>query len=550
MTVMSGRQVGVLSDVRTVSTTGRIDTWLPPLLVVGLAMRLVGVDEPLIDQQAWRQADTAAIARNYFVEGYDLLRPRIDWRGASSGVVETNFPLFPYLVACLYGVAGAAYEPLARSLSALFSVLAAVPLYLLAGRLSPGPWLGRWAVAIYLILPLSWFFGSAVMPESLMILLSVTALWAFQRWLEVPCWPRFTLAVAAASLCFAVKIPTLYLGFPLVAMALAQHGWGFIRRSTMWLYLLLALLPAALWYWHAASLFDETGLTFGIFGNTGYDKWSHDLLLTAAFWHTMGSRFLFAILTPVGGLLAVAGIGGLWPRGRDSSPRWFLYAWLFGLLLYLLLVPEGNRKLHYYQLPFVPLMALFAAAPLAALLGEEAMTGRMRDLLARVGRRGRLWAAIALLGVVAASAHELSDYRQPPTYDYYKTCLAAGRMLDAKLPINARVLVGDIDDNKSSPFRAQSPTLLYYMNRKGWQITLDEFDAVHLDSLEALGAGFFVVPGGFVFDKPAFWDHLLTRGVATAASYPESWNDHAAFLDGANRHTGPERHVLVVRLGP
>jgi len=82
------------------------------------------------------------------------------------------------------------------------------------------------------------------------------------------------------------------------------------------------------------------------------------------------------------------------------------------------------------------------------------------------------------------------------------------------------------------------------------KITLDEFDAVHLDSLEALGAGFFVVPGGFVFDKPAFWDHLLTRGVATAASYPESWNDHAAFLDGANRHTGPERHVLVVRLGP
>ena len=64
----------------------------------------------------------------------------------------------------------------------------------------------------------------------------------------------------------------------------------------------------------------------------------------------------------------------------------------------------------------------------------------------------------------------------------------------------------------------------------------------------SLCAEFFVVPGGFVLDKPAFWSHLLRRGVATAASFPQAWHDRASFLAGANRHPGPERHVLVVRL--
>ena len=74
-------------------TNLRTDPWLWAILLVGLGLRLPGLDEPLIDQQAWRQTDTAAIARNYYEEGYDLFYPRVDWRGATAGYVETNFPL-------------------------------------------------------------------------------------------------------------------------------------------------------------------------------------------------------------------------------------------------------------------------------------------------------------------------------------------------------------------------------------------------------------------------------------------------------------------------
>ena len=50
-----------------------VRSWLLGIVVLGLVVRLFEVGEPLIDKQAWRQADTAAIARNYFEEGYELL---------------------------------------------------------------------------------------------------------------------------------------------------------------------------------------------------------------------------------------------------------------------------------------------------------------------------------------------------------------------------------------------------------------------------------------------------------------------------------------------
>jgi len=48
-----------------------VDRVLVVILLAGLGLRLVDIGAPLIDQQAWRQTDTAAIARNYLEEGLD-----------------------------------------------------------------------------------------------------------------------------------------------------------------------------------------------------------------------------------------------------------------------------------------------------------------------------------------------------------------------------------------------------------------------------------------------------------------------------------------------
>src|SRR5262249_4554373 len=78
---------------------------------------------------------------------------------------------------------------------------------------------------------------------------------------------------------------------------------------------------------------------------------------------------------------------------------------------------------------------------------------------------------------------------------YYVAQYEIGRELDKLLPKDALLVVGDLDENAGAPYRCQSPSLLYFAHRKGWQIMPEEFrDRDRLKSLADRGARFFLVP--------------------------------------------------------
>ena len=80
-----------------------------------------------------------------------------------------------------------------------------------------------------------------------------------------------------------------------------RWGWRFALKPVLWLYLVLALAPAVFWYWHASLLFEETGLTFGIWNRYGYDKWDRSLLFTVDFYLTILARFWHRVYSACGG---------------------------------------------------------------------------------------------------------------------------------------------------------------------------------------------------------------------------------------------------------
>ncbi len=75
--------VGVPSTASEAVYVGhrRPDLALLVLCALSLAVHMVDLNRPFLDPQAWRQADTAGVARNYYEEGYDFIHPRVDWRG-------------------------------------------------------------------------------------------------------------------------------------------------------------------------------------------------------------------------------------------------------------------------------------------------------------------------------------------------------------------------------------------------------------------------------------------------------------------------------------
>jgi len=99
--------------------------WLLLILFIAFVYRVPSLDAPVIGEHSWRQAETAAMARNFYENGYRFLYPQIDWGGQTSGEVECEFLLYPFLVALLYKVFGVS-EVCARALSLFFSMVSIV----------------------------------------------------------------------------------------------------------------------------------------------------------------------------------------------------------------------------------------------------------------------------------------------------------------------------------------------------------------------------------------------------------------------------------------
>ena len=110
------------------------------VLAIALGLRLYKLNTPLADLHSWRQADTAAVARNFTRDGFNLMRPTYDDLSSLQSGVENpqglrfvEFPIYSAIVGALNK-----YLPFAsitvygRLTSIFFSLLLIGTLYYLA----------------------------------------------------------------------------------------------------------------------------------------------------------------------------------------------------------------------------------------------------------------------------------------------------------------------------------------------------------------------------------------------------------------------------------
>ena len=195
----------------TASPTWRRDRVLWLLVLGALAVRLINVDAPVIGRHAWRQADTAAVARNFHANGYDFARPQVDFGGAGEGYCEMEAPVYPYTVALIYGLTGV-WEGWGRLVSALCSLVGIVFMYRLV-RWTSGRQAALWTAAFLGFLPLFAFYSRTFQPEAMMLMSSALGIAAFATWTKTGAWRWWWLAVAGITLACLLKITALYLGY-------------------------------------------------------------------------------------------------------------------------------------------------------------------------------------------------------------------------------------------------------------------------------------------------------------------------------------------------
>src|SRR5215472_125984 len=93
---------------------------LAAILVLGLALRLYGIHDPIIDHPGWRQGDEAAIARNFAQLQDNIFAP--------PNYVELELQIVPFAAAQLYRVFGV-HEIFSRLIVVAFSLGTVLLLY-------------------------------------------------------------------------------------------------------------------------------------------------------------------------------------------------------------------------------------------------------------------------------------------------------------------------------------------------------------------------------------------------------------------------------------
>ncbi|PYL31969.1 MAG: hypothetical protein DMF35_09285 [Verrucomicrobia bacterium] len=150
--------------------------------VLAVAVRLIGINQPSIDNWSWRQSDVAAIARNYFQGGFHFAHPQIDWAGDQPGYVGTEFPVLPFLAAICYKIVDV-HEWVGR-VQAVVLFAISLPFFFLLVRNVFGETAASWALFFYSFAPLGIMAGRCFMPDMPSLALSIIGLYFFQRWVR------------------------------------------------------------------------------------------------------------------------------------------------------------------------------------------------------------------------------------------------------------------------------------------------------------------------------------------------------------------------------
>src|SRR5213592_958096 len=209
-----------------------VTTLIIALWVVAVAVRLILINQPFVDRWSWRQSDVAAIARNFYENGFRFAYPQIDWAGSAPGYVGTEFPILPFLAAICYKCVGA-HEWIGRSESVIFFAVSLPFFFLLVRETWPGllghdPSAGcrshvaaLWATFFYAFAPLNVFAGRSFMPDVPSLSLALIGLYFFLRWIDNGKSTPFFLAAIATSLSILIKLTTIVIAAPITYIALS-----------------------------------------------------------------------------------------------------------------------------------------------------------------------------------------------------------------------------------------------------------------------------------------------------------------------------------------
>lgn len=413
------------------------------ILILAFAVRLYKIDNPIADWHSWRQADTAAVARNFVKSGFNFLRPQVD------NFVITNDkglenrerlfyvepPIYQTIVFIFYKLWGVR-EYLARFVSIIFSLATIIFIYLLAKKYFSET-TALFAAFFFAFIPYSIYYGRVILPEPLMLFATISSIYFTSQWVDKNKLKYFILAILATAITFLTKAYMLVLLLPIIYLFYQKFGSNFLQNRKVLVFLGCSVIPLVLW--RVFISFNPEAIPSSVWLFNG-----GNIRFTGAFFHWIFAERLGKLILAYGGV-ALFIVGLLLRPGKKEG--WLLHWWVFSIILYFFILARGNVTHDYYQLPFMLPAVLFLAKGTEFLLrGGEKFSRLLSTTI-----------VIALiLAMFAFGWFEIRGFY----WINHPEIVEAGRAVDRLTSPDARVIApysGDV-------------AFLYQTDRHGWAV--------------------------------------------------------------------------------
>lgn len=449
-----------------------ISHWLVLFLIVVAAfgVRQYRINIPLGDWHSWRQADTAAVSRNFVKEGFDLLHPKYDDMSPVSEESLPNpqhlrfveFPIYSAVVGLVYVALGQVEVIYGRQTSVVFSLFSIVFLYLLVRKFL-GPKVALLSAGIFAFLPYNIYFSRVFLPEPMMIFVSLAALYFFTKFLEadtssntnLPKIIFFALTIICLASALLTKPYMLYLALPMLYLSYHYQGFKAFANPRLYLVAFLSLAPLLLWRLWISQYPEGIPRAAWLFNGD-------NIRYKGAFLYWMvGERLGKEILTVAGFALATIG-SVIRPK---TGQTWVFHWWLLGVILYVIILARGNVEHDYYQIPLVPILSVMMARGVNFLVFD---TG---SILIK-------WISIPVAAAFIMITFALGWYQVRGFYQInHGEIMQAGDVARQILPKDAKVI---------APYGGDT-AFLYQLDRPGWPVVYTS-----IDDMIKLGATHYV----------------------------------------------------------
>jgi hypothetical protein len=398
------------------------------MLLVGLLVRLYKIDNPVADWHSWRQADTAAVSRNYINDGINMFYPTYDdvssiqsGKDNPTGIRMVEFPIYNAMHTVLYNSFGVfSIEKWGRITTALITLLTAIFLFLL-GKKHYTSKIGLLTAFFFLFLPFNVYFSRVILPDPLGVLFTVSALY------------YFGLNNVVSALLFGLA----FLQKPFFAVYLLPLLPDFLKKSNIKktvIFGILAFAPFILWRMWTGQ--HPEGIPFY--------KWAFNgdrIRFHPAYFRWLFGERIGILILGTWGLVPFA--FGLIRKLKNNFNTYFV---LSGLS-YLVIVATANVRHDYYQILIIPPIAMTLA------LGTSYLW-----------KRSKLILVLSLVTMFLLSWDRIKPFYQVN----HPELMEIGKIVDETLPKDAQIVI---------PYNGDT-AFLYQTKRKGWPAVDDSIDNI------------------------------------------------------------------------